>query len=183
MIENSSSFGRRGFLKACAGASAALLHPASSFATTRETEKRLSLFNTHTNERLSVVYRTPSGYSPKALEAINHILRDHRTGDVKEMDPRLLDLLHSICSECGGDREFKIVSAYRSPRTNAMLRKRSRSVAKKSYHIKGMAADITMEGVRIRDLRRIALNLGRGGVGYYPRSGFVHVDTGPFRTW
>lgn len=146
-------------------------------------ERRLIFFNAHTHEELDVCYARGATYRPEALAAINKILRDHRTSDIYPIDVRLLDLLCGIRSQAGKDARLHIVSAYRSPRTNQMLRKRSRRVARNSFHMQGKAVDIRIPGLSTKKLRRIAYGLKQGGVGYYPRSQFVHVDTGPIRAW
>lgn len=146
---------------------------------------RLSLYNTHTGETLGITYAAEGAYIPEALEAVDHLLRDHRTGDVKPIDPQLLDLLFAISKKMGltARHPFHVVSGYRSPETNALLRKRSRRVAKNSYHVKGQAVDFRVPHLRLSLLRRAALSLRSGGVGYYPRSHFLHVDVGEFRYW
>jgi uncharacterized protein YcbK (DUF882 family) len=145
----------------------------------------LSLYNTHTGESLGITYAADGAYIPEALEAIDHIMRDHRTGDVKPIDPNLLDVLYAIAKKIGltPRHPFHIVSGYRSPETNALLRKRSRQVAKNSYHMKGQAVDFRVPRLRLSHLRKAAVSLRVGGVGYYPRSHFLHVDVGEFRCW
>jgi uncharacterized protein YcbK (DUF882 family) len=114
---------------------------------------------------------------------INHILRDHRTGEIKPIDPDLLDLLHALRTRLGTQRPFHVISGYRSPCTNEQLRSRSRGVARKSMHLFGKAVDIRIPGHDLADLRQAALAEQAGGVGYYPRPGFVHVDVGRVRFW
>lgn len=145
--------------------------------------KRLSFYNRHTGESTSQTFWTPSQYDPSALDAFNQVLRDHRTGEAIPMDNGLYELLHDLTRVLDTDRQIEIISGYRSPKTNAMLAGKSSKVAKKSYHMKGMAIDIAIPGVELSDLRKAALSLKRGGVGYYPKSGFVHVDTGRVRHW
>ena len=145
--------------------------------------RELSFFHTHTDERLSVVYFDGQDYVPEALDQLNHLMRDFRTGESREIDPGVFDLLNSLCGLCGNGT-FDIVSAYRSPHTNAMLRKtRGRGVAKHSLHMEGKAVDIRLNGRATPQLQRAAIALGRGGVGYYPESNFIHIDTGTPRTW
>jgi len=146
-------------------------------------ERRLAVENLHTGEALSVAYRVEGKLVPDALEEINYVLRDHRTGDVVDVDVALIDLLSSLRRQLGTGEPFGLVSGYRSPKTNAMLRKNSNGVAKRSYHMKAMAADIRLPGVDLATLRKAALDLRQGGVGYYPKSGFIHVDVGPVRSW
>jgi len=110
-------------------------------------------------------------------------MRDFRTGDTIGMDVGLMDILYRLRTALDSSQPFEIISAYRSPKTNAYLAARSSGVAKHSYHTKGMAIDIRLPGRQLRDVRRAALDLRLGGVGYYPRSNFVHVDTGRVRFW
>lgn len=144
---------------------------------------RLRLWNTHTNEKLDIVYRDASGNRPGALARINQILRDHRTGAVAQMDPGLLDILSALYEGHGSTGRFEIISGYRSPESNEMLRHRSDAVAKNSYHTLGQAIDIRLSDVSTSQLRDTALELGRGGVGYYASDDFIHVDTGRVRRW
>ncbi len=177
---------RRHFLRLGAAFTAGLVVPGQLIAALTSDEpweRRLVFFNTHTHEKLDVFYARGESYRPEALSAVNHILRDHRTDEVSPIDPRLLDLLCAIRSAAGPDACVHIISGYRSPRTNQQLRQRSRSVARKSLHMQGHAADIRIPGLATSRLRRIAIDLRQGGVGYYPRSDFVHVDIGPVRTW
>ncbi len=144
----------------------------------------LTLHNLHTEEQLRITYRIGDHYQRDALHKLNHLLRDHRENKAIAMDPKLFDLLYELQIRSGHtDGKFEIYSAYRSPKTNAMLRKTSRLVAKHSYHMRGQAVDIHLPGCSNRRLRKIALSLRCGGVGYYPRRSFVHVDTGPVRSW
>lgn len=145
--------------------------------------RSLSFFHTHTNESLEAVYWCDGAYCPPGLQEIDHLLRDHRTGEVKEIDRSLLDLLHELRSETGVSQPFHVISGYRSPASNALLRRAGSGVAGRSFHIQGRAIDIRLPGIGLGDLRDHALRLDRGGVGYYPASGFVHVDVGPPRTW
>lgn len=145
---------------------------------------RLAMENVHTNEKVNLVYGRGNRYFLEPLEDLNHFMRDWRTGATVTMDPALYDLLCVLRDMVGGaDSHFKLFSGYRSPETNSMLASHSRRVAKHSYHMRGMAADIAMDGVRTSTLRDAAIELRRGGVGYYPQSGFIHVDTGPVRFW
>jgi len=147
-------------------------------------ERSLSLLNTHTGDRLKqIVYWEKGSYLPEALHDINYILRDHRTDEVHEIDPLTLDLMAALSRKLDAQRPFEIISGYRSPQTNASLRKNSSGVAKNSYHMKGMAVDLRLPGVQLKTLRKAALELRMGGVGYYPKSDFVHVDSGNVRSW
>lgn len=137
----------------------------------------------HTGERLEVEYARGEAYLPDALAAVNRLLRDFRSGDVGTMDPALLDLLHALHGRAGSTRPFEIISGYRSPATNRMLHERSSGVASGSLHMSGQAIDVRLADVPLARLRDTALSLGRGGVGYYAASNFVHVDTGRLRHW
>jgi uncharacterized protein YcbK (DUF882 family) len=146
-------------------------------------EKMLSFYNTRTGEEWNRVYWCQGDYVPEALEEINYLLRDHRTNEVREIDPRLLDLLYDLNEKLNSRGPFLVVSGYRSPETNALLRRRSRRIARNSLHMEGMAVDMRLPDRSIRQLARVALSLKSGGVGYYPRRHFVHVDTGKVRRW
>ena len=143
----------------------------------------LKLLNTHTGERASIPYWENGEYEPQALAEINHLLRDHRDNKVHEMAPGLLDLLYAMHMKLDTNEELHIISGYRSPETNAALRAKSKGVAKHSYHMKGMAADIRVPGRQTGRIYDAAMSLRVGGVGYYPRSEFVHIDVGPVRRW
>ncbi|WP_119155148.1 DUF882 domain-containing protein [Caldimonas tepidiphila] len=146
--------------------------------------RTLTFSHLHTGERLvDIEYFSGGSYLPDALGEINRLLRDFRTGEVAPIDPQLLDLLHGLSQLTGSTQPFQIISAYRSPATNAMLRARSTGVASGSLHLSGRAIDIRVADVPLARLRQAALALGRGGVGYYPGSNFVHVDTGRVRAW
>jgi uncharacterized protein YcbK (DUF882 family) len=177
---------RRGFLRYGALMTATLLVPNSVRAAVNrvsDEERRLRLFNTHTGERLAVCYGRGTHYDAEALESINHILRDHRTNEIKPIDTRLLDLLCAIRRQAGHGICLDIISGYRSPVTNCILRRRSKGVARQSLHMQGHAADIRIPGMPLAQLRQIAIDLNRGGVGFYPASDFVHVDIGRVRSW
>jgi uncharacterized protein YcbK (DUF882 family) len=180
--------GRRGFLGLGVAAAAAALSPTRVAAASINgaAERSLSFFHTHTGERLSCVYCLGGDYRARALEDINFILRDFRANEVKPIDPQLLDLLHELHGVLEVDQPFHIISGYRSPATNAMLRARGGAqsgVASGSLHMVGKAIDIRIPGVALDRLRQAARSLKRGGVGYYPSSNFVHVDTGRVRYW
>src|SRR5579864_1515572 len=145
---------------------------------------RLRLYHTHTDENIDIVYRKGDTYVTEALEQLDYFLRDSRNGTVAEFDPRLFDLLNDLTASIGRpDAEIDVVCGYRTPETNRMLRRRSRRVAKHSLHMQAMAIDIRLPGVTTKELRNAALDLHRGGVGYYRRKQFVHVDVGPVRKW
>ena len=147
--------------------------------------RSLSFVHTHTAESLTIPYRTGACYEPGCLEAVNQLLRDFRTGEVHRMDPGLLDILSALKDQSGSDEPFEVISGYRSPATNAMLRERSSAsgVAQHSLHLEGQAIDVRLAGVRTSRLAELARSLQRGGVGYYRASDFVHVDTGRVRHW
>ena len=145
--------------------------------------RQLSFYHTHTEERLDIVFFENGEYVDSALEEINRFLRDFRTGDVTVMDPGLLDLIYDIRENLGSDGTYEVISAYRSPKTNEMLRKRSGGVARNSQHVLGTAIDVRLEDIPIDVLRDAALAMQRGGVGFYRRSDFVHIDTGRVRRW
>lgn len=147
-------------------------------------EHRLRLYHTHTGERIDIVYRRGDVFLPEAEEQLDHFLRDHRTGEVKHYDPRVFDILSELTAAVGRPGgEIQIICGYRTPWSNEFLRSHSAGVAKGSLHMQAQAIDIRIPGVDTLTLRNAALALGRGGVGYYPQSGFVHVDTGRVRTW
>ena len=145
--------------------------------------REVAVHNLHTGESISAIYFDRGAYVPDALAAMNHVMRDFRTGQIHEMNPQLFDLWHTIRDVTESRQPFQIISGYRSPETNAMLRETSSGVAQNSYHMRGMASDIRLEDVQLSHLRTAALAIGRGGVGYYPSSDFVHVDIGPVRHW
>jgi uncharacterized protein YcbK (DUF882 family) len=177
----SQSLSRRRFL---AGVMAApLLAAAAPLQAAVTDPKALRFLHTHTGERLAVEYAGSSGYRPDALAAVNHFLRDFRTGDEHPIDPSLLDLLHRVTTLTGSQRPFEVISGYRSPATNATLRRLSEGVAGSSLHMVGQAIDIRLPDIPLPALRSAALSIKGGGVGYYPTSNFVHVDTGRVRFW
>jgi uncharacterized protein YcbK (DUF882 family) len=165
----------------------AVISASNSFSAAESTsmqEHRLRLYHTHTGEHIDIVYRRGDVYLPESEEKLDHFLRDHRTGDVKHYDPRVFDILSDVAAAVGHPgEEIDIICGYRTARSNEFLRARSAGVAKNSQHLQAHAIDIRIPGVDTLTLRNAALALGRGGVGYYPRSGFVHVDTGRVRTW
>ena len=145
--------------------------------------RQLSFYHTHTRENLDVVYYENGVYVESALGEINRFLKDFRTGDVAEIDPELLDILYDLRGELGSNETYEVISAYRSPKTNEMLRGRSGGVARNSQHLLGNAIDVRLRGTRTAALRDRALEMQRGGVGYYEKSDFVHLDTGRVRRW
>lgn len=165
------------------GAAALVPNLAQAMASSTGTSRRLSFSHTHTGEKLSVVYKVGDHYVADGLTKLNRFLRDFRTGDVHPIDPKLFDQLWQIQASTRSDSPFQIISGYRSPKTNNMLRGRSSGVAKKSFHMTGQALDIRLTDVKLSNLRAAALELKEGGVGYYPSSNFVHIDTGRVRSW
>lgn len=145
--------------------------------------RALNFHNLHTDERLSVTYWRDGQYDRFAWGRINNILRDHYSGDVGVMDLRVIDLLHDVQQNAGNDRPVEIISGYRSPVTNRHLASASSGVAKNSFHMRGMAIDVRLDGTPLPRLRQTAIAMQRGGVGYYPSSDFVHIDVGPVRKW
>jgi uncharacterized protein YcbK (DUF882 family) len=145
--------------------------------------RRLFLKNLHTGDTVRAVYWENGAYVDGALDEARRVLADWRNGERHEMDPALFDIFHGLSTRLESDRPFQIISGYRSPATNAALHAKSSGVAKRSLHMLGKATDIRVEGVELRHLRSAALDLGRGGVGFYPVSNFVHVDTGRVRQW
>ena len=146
-------------------------------------ERQLSFYHTHTSESLTVTYYRDGEYVPSALADLNHFLRDFRTDDAVNMDPAVFDILYDIQIASGSVGTYQIISAYRSPATNEMLRGKSNGVARKSQHLLGRAIDVRLTDLDTAELRDVALSLQRGGVGYYSKSDFVHVDTGRVRQW
>jgi uncharacterized protein YcbK (DUF882 family) len=171
------------------GAGAALLLPANATAPTaaapappREV-RLLSFMNTHTGDTFADAYWENGAYVPDAVAAINHVMRDHRSGETHAIDPRLLDQLHNLRGLTESSAPYQIISGYRSPRTNAALHANSSGVASRSLHMDGRAIDIRVQGVALPRLRDAALGMQAGGVGYYEASDFIHVDTGRVRRW
>jgi uncharacterized protein YcbK (DUF882 family) len=145
--------------------------------------RSLSFRHTHTQERLAITYAFGDRYVSDALDRVAHFLRDFRNGETHAIDPALLDQLHTLTRVTAGAATIDVISGYRSPATNRMLHERSHGVATHSLHLSGQAIDIRVAGVRLVELRDAALSLRAGGVGYYPASDFVHVDTGRVRRW
>ncbi|HXZ79416.1 MAG TPA: DUF882 domain-containing protein [Terriglobales bacterium] len=158
--------------------------PVKVVTTSTSQEHRLILFHTHTGESLDIVYRRGDEYIPDALAQLNDFLRDHRTGDVHQYDPRVFDLLSDLTAAVGKPgAEIDIICGYRTPWSNEYLRTHGHGVAQHSLHMQAMAIDIRIPGVKTSELRDAALALHRGGVGYYAASDFVHVDVGRVRRW
>jgi uncharacterized protein YcbK (DUF882 family) len=173
---------RRGFIAALAAVAPVVVAPCRLLAQSAST-RALRFTHTHTGEHLAVEYFSDGAYRQDALATVNHFLRDFRTDEVHAIDPGLLDLLHNLTSLTETSRPFQVISGYRSPVTNEMLRHHSEGVAAGSLHMKGLAIDIRLADVPLAKLRTAAVAVRRGGVGYYPVSDFVHVDTGRVRAW
>ena len=189
LLRTPSSTGRRRLLAAGGLAAASAVAPRFASAalgdgTTFSTRPAaLAFYNTHTGERLSLVYREGGEYVTEAMAEIDRLLRDHRTGEVARIDPALLDQLHRLQMLLDAKQPFHVISGYRSPATNARLAAASGGVARRSLHMQGQAIDIRLPGRPLADVRRAALSMQAGGVGFYQRSDFVHLDTGRVRAW
>ncbi len=157
--------------------------PAASIAAPARDARLLSFVNTHTGDTFADAYFEGGDYVPDALVAINHVMRDHRSGEVHEIDPRLLDQLHRLRTDVSASAPFQIISAYRSPVTNAALAAQSNGVATRSLHMQGRAIDVRVAGVDLPRLRDAAIAMRAGGVGFYAASDFIHLDTGRARSW
>jgi uncharacterized protein YcbK (DUF882 family) len=181
--DDARSDGRRFFLRGLAGACASAVLAPQQLLAGPDDERVLSFVHTHTHERLTVPYFAGGKYLSAGLARLKTFLRDHRTGDEHEIDPTLYDLLNDLRLATGTRSPFQVISGYRSQRTNTMLRVHGSGVSRGSLHLKGRAIDIRLADVDTAKLRDAALELGRGGVGYYPTSDFVHVDTGRVRRW
>ena len=183
-IKEPSRLSRRRAIGLLAGAAVGLaLGRDAEAATAMEGERRLAFVHTHTGETLDLVYAGAAEYQARSLVKVNEFLRDFRTSEVHLIDPKLLDLLHALARSAKTTEPFHVISGYRSPRTNSALRGHSSGVAKYSLHMEGRAIDIRLPGVALTSVRDRARGLARGGVGYYPGSDFVHVDTGRVRVW
>ena len=182
----SKKISRRWLLKTGTMAAMSCLLPKALLASPSDIllqERSLALFNTHTSEHVNAVFWSEGRYVNDALEEINYLLRDHRTGAIKPINKQLLDVLSAINTIIGTNHPFDIISGYRSSETNELLRKKSKGVAKNSYHILGQAVDVRIPGYRLSRLKEVAVHLKSGGVGYYPKSDFIHIDLGPVRCW
>lgn len=182
-LPESPNSSRRRFLGLCVASAATLAIRPGHAAVTGETERSLSFHHLHTGERLREVYWADGEYIDEGVAAIRRLFRDFRTGDSHRVDLKLLDTLHHLRQKTHSSKPFEIISAYRSPKTNAMLRNNSSGVAKKSLHMQGKAIDIRVPGQDLKKLQLAARSLKSGGVGYYPKSGFIHLDTGRVRYW
>jgi len=176
-------FSRKAILLVPLGAFIIGLFAYPCLAESENKERSLKFFNTHTNERVDVIYKRGEVFLPGALRKIDYILRDHRSGEIHPIDPALLDFLYDLLSELDYYGEVHIISGYRSPETNQKLRERSPGVAKGSMHMQGKALDFRLPGVDTAIIRKTALAMKRGGVGYYKKLDFVQIDTGRVRSW
>jgi uncharacterized protein YcbK (DUF882 family) len=175
---------RRDFIKlAGSGLVVASCAPGVALAGYPDKPRSLALTNLHTREALETCYFDGNNYVSKELSRLNHICRDFRRNEVHPMDKRLFDHISLIQKELSVETEVQIISGYRSPATNEALRGKSKGVAKKSYHMLGQAIDFRLDGVSLKRVRDVSRELKLGGVGYYPGSNFVHIDTGPVRYW
>ncbi|MDT8309828.1 MAG: YcbK family protein [Methylophaga sp.] len=176
---------RRRLLKLSFGATATMLVMPPAFANLAKLpERKIALYNLHTGEQLKTTYWAEGHYQNSELHAISHIMRDHRTNEMIDMDNDLIDLMTILHRQMQGKQPYHIISGYRSAKTNEMLRKTGGGgVAKKSFHTLGQAVDVRLPGRQLAELHEAALKLHAGGVGYYPTSDFVHIDTGPVRQW
>jgi uncharacterized protein YcbK (DUF882 family) len=184
---SSSTLTRRHLLKMGAMSAAWLSIPAApalaAMAVRTAPRRSLSLYCLHTGESLSTVYWENGSYLPDRLREISRVLRDFRTGDIRPIEPGLLDLLNVLAVRLDSREPFHVISGYRSPVTNAMLASHSEGVSPRSLHMQGKAIDIRVPGRDLSVLHRAAIAMRGGGVGYYPRSDFVHVDIGRVRYW
>lgn len=180
-----SGISRRAFLTrvGVAAAGALLVPSADAFATSLGRQRQITLFNTNTREEWGFICSPQQNYDTDLLADFSHFLRDHRTDEARIMDPALLDLLYAVTVLTGGRGEYNIISGYRTPETNQMLRKTMHGVAEHSLHIQGKAIDLRTPDVGIRTIQQVAMALQQGGVGYYPSADFVHLDTGEIRAW
>lgn len=175
---------RRNFLKYSAALAGVISAPGIAHAALlRPYEKSLKLFNTHTDETFNNVFWADGEFLPDALDNINHLLRDHRSNKVAQIDPNLLSLLEKMSQQVGAKNPLHVISGYRSPETNQFLAEHSAGVAKHSLHLEGKAIDIRVPGCDLAIVRKAGLDLRGGGVGFYPVSQFVHLDTGRIRSW
>ena len=180
---NHPHLARRRFLRHSAGLAAGSLLPLAGARASAPDGRALSFVHTHTRARIQLVYAVSDTYVPDALTSLNRFLRDHYSGEIGAIDPRLFDLLHQVQVLVGGTRPFEVISGYRCSTTNATLREtRGGGVAKNSLHMEGRAIDVRLPGVSLTDLRDAAVSLKLGGVGYYAGQ-FLHLDTGRVRRW
>lgn len=187
MIGEDNDRSRRGLLRGALGLAGLAFCSLPALAAPRsrvsKVPRKVALYNVNTDERERITYWENGDYVDEALKRVDQLLRDHHNGEVRRIDPRLLDLLSTLSRGLGASESFEVVSAYRSPESNAALAKQQRGVSHDSLHIQGMAVDVLLPGHDLDKLRDAAVALRLGGVGYYPRSGFVHLDVGVVRYW
>jgi uncharacterized protein YcbK (DUF882 family) len=174
---------RRNFLKYSIGIAGLLATPAAFARVASGSERKLQFYNLHTGESINATYWADGQYISEQLSSIDYLLRDFRTDQVVTMDRELYDLLYVLQQKVEGHGAFHVISGYRSPKTNTMLNRTTSGVAKRSLHTRGKAIDIRLPGIELKHLRQAALSMHAGGVGYYPKSNFIHVDTGRPRFW
>ena len=174
---------RRQFLLLAGAGCAATLSPQAFASLLPRNERQLRLYNLHTGEKLTTTYWAEGEYLKPELAAVNYFLRDYRNDAIERIDPRLLDQVCLLQHKVEHNGAFHIISGYRSPATNAWLRHHETGVAKHSLHMSGRAIDLRLPGVELKHLRQAALAMRAGGVGYYPKSNFIHLDTGRRRHW
>lgn len=180
----SAKFARRKFLKyTIAAAATSTFSNIIHASTNSSSERTLEFINLHTDEKLRSSYWVDGEYDTNSLSEINYVLRDHRANEVHEIDTNLIEVLHTLHSTVGSKSPFHIISAYRSPATNEKLRGQTNGVAKRSLHMQGLAIDIRLPDVDLMHLRDAAISLQAGGVGYYAKSNFLHIDMGKPRSW
>lgn len=183
--KNTTELSRRGFLTTVAGAALTFATPKvmASVAPATVRDRELSFYNTHTGEKLSATFWSNGDYQDDAVKKISWILRDHRADIASSIDRKLIDLLYQLQAKVERHGEIHVISGYRTPATNAMLNKKSSGVAKRSYHMLGQAIDVRLPGFDTAKLHKAARSLKAGGVGYYAKSNFVHLDVGRVRYW
>lgn len=147
------------------------------------TSRKLNIRSLNTNETLNITYFNGKTYDKAALKSIANLFRDRRSQEVHDIDPKVLDQLYRLHKQFGFDKQILLICGYRSPHTNAAMHSNKSGVAKKSLHMLGQAVDFRIEGVPLKTLREAALKMKAGGVGYYPRSNFIHIDSGSVRSW
>ncbi len=175
---------RRTLLGFSAAALGLSLLPSHAFAALTTPRPRILRFeNLNTGEFLKTEFFDGSRYNKSELTRLNHMFRDHRNDQVKAIDPKLFDQIYILQMMMNLNKPIQLVSGYRSAATNNALRRKNSGVAKKSYHTRGQAMDFRVQGVQVSQIRKAALKMSAGGLGYYPKSNFIHIDTGPVRTW
>ena len=174
---------RRVFLQGCLGAAVILVAPSVLAKAISPAQRSLALHNLHTGEQVEVTYWADGDYVHDELHSVSQVLRDHRSGEIHPVDASLLDQLYLLQHKLGTERAFQVISGYRSPASNAKLQTNSGGVATRSLHMEGKAIDVRLPGIKLDHLRQAALDLKAGGVGYYPKSDFIHIDTGRVRFW